>query len=89
MAQQVGMDLEEAVFLVTPEAVAEIIMKAGAEADRSISSPRCGRSGSTTVRAEAARLHEHGLAAISCTRRTRHAFSAAVMRSSTGNGTSP
>ncbi|PZT74167.1 MULTISPECIES: hypothetical protein [unclassified Streptomyces] len=37
MAQRAGMDYEEAVHLVTPEAVAEIIMKAAAEDDRGAS----------------------------------------------------
>ncbi|MER6165053.1 hypothetical protein [Streptomyces violaceorubidus] len=37
MAQRVGVDHEEAVHLVTPEAVAEIIMKAAAEDDRGAS----------------------------------------------------
>jgi hypothetical protein len=37
MAQQVGMEHEEAVHLVTPEAVAEIIMKAATEDSRGAS----------------------------------------------------
>ncbi|MEV4225593.1 hypothetical protein AB0J81_00515 [Streptomyces bobili] len=43
MAQQVGMDHDEAVHLVTPEAVAEIIMKAAGEADQGVSGPHAVR----------------------------------------------
>ncbi|MDQ0908760.1 hypothetical protein QFZ22_004745 [Streptomyces canus] len=43
MAQQVGMDHEEAVHLVTPEAVAEIIMKAASEDDQGVSGPHAVR----------------------------------------------
>ncbi|MBT2367968.1 hypothetical protein J7E88_22295 [Streptomyces sp. ISL-10] len=51
MAQRVGMERVEAVQLVTPQAVAEIIMKAATEVDQSASvRTRCGRSGSTTAR---------------------------------------
>ncbi|MEY9993192.1 hypothetical protein ABIE67_005224 [Streptomyces sp. V4I8] len=39
MAQRIGMDQEEAVHLVTPEAVAEIIVKAAREEDQGVSSP--------------------------------------------------
>jgi hypothetical protein len=40
MARQVGMDLAEAVHLVTPEAVAEIIMKAARGDDQAAPAPR-------------------------------------------------
>ncbi|WP_405931584.1 hypothetical protein [Streptomyces sp. NBC_00827] len=43
MARQVNMDLEEAAHLVTPEAVAEIIMKATAEGDQGVSGPHAVR----------------------------------------------
>ncbi|MDO0912968.1 hypothetical protein QQM39_19575 [Streptomyces sp. DT2A-34] len=43
MAQRIGMDQEEAVHLVTPEAVAEIIMKAAREEDQGVSSPHAKR----------------------------------------------
>ncbi|MFD5627127.1 hypothetical protein [Streptomyces sp. NPDC127072] len=43
MAQQVGMDHAEAVHLVTPEAVAEIIMKAASEDDQGVSGPHAVR----------------------------------------------
>ncbi|MFC9649599.1 hypothetical protein [Streptomyces sp. NPDC056937] len=42
MAQQVGMD-QEAVHLVTPEAIAEIIMKSVTEDDQGISGPHAVR----------------------------------------------
>jgi hypothetical protein len=43
MAQRVGMDQEEAVHLVTPEVVAEFIMKAANEDDQGVSSPHAMR----------------------------------------------
>lgn len=43
MAQRIGMGQEEAVHLVTPEAVAEIIMKAAREEDQGVSSPHAMR----------------------------------------------
>jgi hypothetical protein len=43
MARQVGMDQEEAVHLVTPEAVAEIIMNAASEDDQGVSNPHAIR----------------------------------------------
>jgi hypothetical protein len=43
MAQRVGMDQEEAVHLVTPEVVAEIIMKAASEDDQGVSGPHAMR----------------------------------------------
>ncbi|MFC8350318.1 hypothetical protein [Streptomyces sp. NPDC057280] len=43
MGRQMGMDHDEAVHLVTPEAVAEIIMKAASEADQGVSGPHAVR----------------------------------------------
>lgn len=43
MARQVSMDLGEAVHLVTPEAVAEIVMKAAREDDQGVSGPHAVR----------------------------------------------
>jgi hypothetical protein len=43
MAQKVGMDLAEAIHLVTPEAVAEIIMKAANEDDQGVAGPHAVR----------------------------------------------
>jgi hypothetical protein len=43
MAQQVGMDHEEDVHLVTQEAVAEITMEAAREADQGVSGPHAVR----------------------------------------------
>ncbi|GHC74099.1 hypothetical protein RFN57_25475 [Streptomyces violaceochromogenes] len=43
LAQQVDMDLEEAVHLVTPEAVAEIIMKAASEDGQGVFGPHAVR----------------------------------------------
>jgi hypothetical protein len=43
MARKVGMDLAEAVHLVTPEAVAEIIMKAAREDDQGVAGPHAVR----------------------------------------------
>ncbi|MGW2607645.1 hypothetical protein ACWC4A_24935 [Streptomyces mirabilis] len=43
MARQTSMDLEEAVHLVTPEAAAEIIMKAAAEDDQGAAGPHAVR----------------------------------------------